>query len=154
MVRKIAAELVGGFPENLIDCGNCGGETALFRTALKRWFKGINCPERLIRYWVKRGGEFNYFLDESKVDGNKLVFTDSVTSEESGDASSKTEQYQQKVKERIAVLTSLKAFNDNFPPRLERIFKAVTEFDELRTNFDALEGRLHPQRGVRTVSLR
>jgi FkbM family methyltransferase len=82
MARRAVAELMGGFPESSVFRGPAAGEDACFRLALAKWFNVRHCPEPFLRYLVKRGSHFDYFLDRTQVQHGKLIFVEEFPGEE------------------------------------------------------------------------
>jgi len=146
VVRKAAADLIGGFPEDPFFRGKSGGEDIMFREALRRWFKGAYRPEKFLRYYAKRGSYFDHFLDNSTVQGNQLVFAD-VPAPEKEERFGSLRRFNAQVQERMDVLGALTNSQEAAPSFVERLFKATTDFDQLRTALAAVDGSLHPQEG-------
>jgi glycosyltransferase involved in cell wall biosynthesis/predicted O-methyltransferase YrrM len=147
LVRKVAAELLGGFPEGQAFRGKSAGEDILFRNALRHWFKGVDRPEKCLRYWVKRESHFDTFLDSSRVEGNKLIFANPETPFVNDELSEAAKCFVEEARERLSIVATVKRFDESFPPLFRRLFKAITTFDELRSKFDAIEGAIHHQEG-------
>src|ERR1017187_4096617 len=147
LIRKAAADLIGGFPESPVFRGRSGGEDIMFRTALTRSFKGTHRAEKFLRYWVSAGNHLNYFLDRSAVVNGELVFTDKSPDEEHGELIAAQRFYRDQVRRRLSVLGSLRDFDTALPTFNDRLFSAVEDFEKLRTGFDAIEGCVHPAEG-------
>src|SRR5262249_25556825 len=112
MLRRAAADLLGGFPESPVFRAERAGEDIMFRICLKRWFRGMWLKEKLLRYRVSRGSHFDYFLDRTTVERGELVFTTLSPDEESGALSAAKKAYVDRGQERVSVLSSLKGFDD------------------------------------------
>jgi glycosyltransferase involved in cell wall biosynthesis len=147
IVRKAAVELLGGFPEGSLFRGPSAGEDIIFRTALDRWFHGAFRSEKFLRYRVSRGSHFDHFLDRTAVAGNELIFNKKDPDEENGALTAAGDLYRDKISDRISLLASLKTLDHTRPPFVDRLFKALSVFDESRARFDAVEGPLHSQEG-------
>ncbi|HWY87470.1 MAG TPA: glycosyltransferase family A protein, partial [Gemmataceae bacterium] len=115
IMRKAAAELIGGFPENPLFRGRSAGEDIAFRNALRDWFPGGFRSEKFLRYRVSRGSHFDYFLDRTEVAGGELVFTTRDPDEENGAFSRASELYRAKIHDRVSVLASVKTLDEARP---------------------------------------
>jgi glycosyltransferase involved in cell wall biosynthesis len=147
ITRKVAVDLMGGFPEAPIFRRESAGEDLTFRYALAFWFRGLERPEKFLRYWVHRGSHFDYFLDRTQVVNGELVFTRLSTDEESGALNAVGRRYLDQVGRYVSVFASLRQVEDACPQVIHRAFEAVGALEELRASFDAVEGFLHPQEG-------
>jgi predicted O-methyltransferase YrrM len=147
MVKKAVADLIGGFPEDPAFRGKAAGEDVMFKMALGHWFKVVGCEEKFLRYRVKRGSHFDYFLDRSRVVDGKLVPVAHSAEEQSGELDAARRRYLDQVGQRIAALASLRNPAAVFPALTNRAFQAVATFDRLREHIEPVEGFLHPQEG-------
>jgi len=100
MLRKEAADLLGGFPEDKAFRGRSAGEDIAFKTALSTWFKVIECSEKFLRYRVRAGSHFDYFLDRSKVVNGKLTLIEQSAEERSGALAAAQQRYFDQVRKR------------------------------------------------------
>jgi glycosyltransferase involved in cell wall biosynthesis len=147
ITRKVAVDLLGGFPEVPAFRGASGGEDLTFRQALACWFRGLERPEKFLRYWVQHGSHFDYFLDRTKVVNGDLVFTKLSTDEKSGTFNAGWTEYRNRVAQRVSVFESVRHVEEACPQVTHRIFDGIAAFEELRASFDAVEGLLDPQEG-------
>ena len=108
LLRKVAVDLLGGFPEGLAFRGAAAGEDIQFRQALQHWFHLLWCPEKFLRYHVRPGSHFDYFLQRSQVVKDKLVFTAQTAEEKSGAATAAARRYREQVAERLSILAALR----------------------------------------------
>jgi predicted O-methyltransferase YrrM len=147
MVKKAVADLIGGFSEDPAFRGKVGGEDVMFKMALGHWFKVVGREEKFLRYRVKRGSYFDYFLDRSRVVDGRLVAVSHSPEEQSGELDAARRRYLDQVGQRIAALASLRNPAGVFPALTNRAFQAVATFDRLREHIEPVEGFLHPQEG-------
>jgi glycosyltransferase involved in cell wall biosynthesis len=110
LIRKAAADLLGGFPEAPAFRGEAAGEDYAFKQALTAWFKVKKCEQPFLRHRVKRGSHLDYFLDRSRVVDGKLVFTNRSPEEQSGALASALSRYLQQVRERVMIVSCLKGY--------------------------------------------
>lgn len=147
MMRKAAVDLIGGFSEDQAFRGKTGGEDIAFRLALRHSFKGMHLSDKFLRYWVKPGSHFDYFLDRTKVENGDLVFLAKSGDEENADLATAERMYQVQVKERLLVLESLSESGAGHARRSVDVLEAVCVFEELRGAFAGIQGFLLPQEG-------
>jgi len=147
LVRKVVADLLGGFPENDAFRGSAAGEDHAFRVALATWFNVAQLPEKFLRYLTKPGDHLHYFLDRSKVVDGKVVFSRRSSEEESGNRDAAWQLYTDRVRQRISMLGSLRNPVGAAPSLMNHLFQAVANFDRLRTAFEGIEGFLDPREG-------
>jgi glycosyltransferase involved in cell wall biosynthesis len=108
MVRRAVADLIGGFPEDPAFRGKAAGEDVMFKMALSHWFKLAGCEDKFLRYRVKRGSHFDYFLDRSRVVDGGLVPLAHSPEEQSGELDAARRRYLDQVAQRIGALASLR----------------------------------------------
>jgi predicted O-methyltransferase YrrM len=147
MVKRAVADLIGGFPEGPAFRGKAAGEDVMFKMALGHWFKVVGCEDKFLRYRVKRGSHFDYFLDRSRVVDGKLVPVAHSAEEHSGELDAARRRYLEQAGQRIAAVASLRNPAAVFPGFTNRAFQVVATFDRLREHIEAVEGFLHPQEG-------
>ena len=147
MVKKAVADVIGGFPEDPTFRGKVGGEDVMFKMALSHWFKVVGCEDKFVRYRVKRGSYFDYFLDRSRVVDGRLVPVAHSPEEQSGELDAARRRYLDQVAQRIGALELIRNPASVFPGLTNRAFQAVAAFDRLREHIEPVEGFLHPQEG-------
>jgi tetratricopeptide (TPR) repeat protein len=108
MIRKAVADFLGGFPESKSLRGKAAGEDSSFKQAVGTWFKIVHFPDLFLRHRFHRGSHLEYFLDRTRIDDGKLVFTSYSAEEVSGEKRRAKEAYWDQVAERVAVLASIK----------------------------------------------
>jgi Flp pilus assembly protein TadD len=104
MVRKAAADVVGGFPEHPQFRGPAAGEDISFRKALVTWFKVARCDEPFLRHHVREGSHLDYFLDRSKVASGRIVFTARPGDEDPAARAAAQREYLDQVRDRASAL--------------------------------------------------
>ncbi len=147
LIRKAAADLIGGFSEDQAFRGKSAGEDIAFRVALRRSFQGMHIPDRFLRYWVKPGSHFDYFLDRTTVEKGELVFLPRDADEADADLAIADRMYQEHVKERLAIRDSLADPGNGDPRQALAAFEAVGAFEDLSGSFAKIQGFLLPQEG-------
>jgi glycosyltransferase involved in cell wall biosynthesis len=108
LLCRVAVDLLGGFPEGPAFRGAAAGEDIQFRLALQHWFQLLWCPERFLRYRVRRDSHFEYFLERSQVVGDKLVFSAQTAEEKNGAAAAAARLYHEQVARRLSILATLR----------------------------------------------
>src|SRR5208282_4476474 len=81
ILKKSVADLLGGFPEDAVFRGKAAGEDCAFRNLLATTFEIIYDETEFLRYLVKRGSHFDYFLDRTLVVDNKVIFKENSPEE-------------------------------------------------------------------------
>ncbi|MGE0722884.1 MAG: glycosyltransferase family 2 protein [Alphaproteobacteria bacterium] len=74
LVRREAAELVGGFPEDPAFRGPTGGEDVAFRTALRRHFVERRQATAAYLHRYRAGGHLERYLRQTEFRDGKIVF--------------------------------------------------------------------------------
>src|SRR5262249_21707142 len=147
LMRRAVAYLLGGFLDDPACRGQAGAEAGVFRMALAAWFKVVGCEERFLRYWVRRGNHFDYFLDRTSVVDGKLVFDTRSSEESSGTLEASMARYFSEFNERMAALASLKSPGEAFPDLNSHLFHTIATYDQLRESIESVEGSLHCREG-------
>jgi glycosyltransferase involved in cell wall biosynthesis len=143
IVRTAVAELVGGFPENALFRGRAAGEDWIFRDVLRQVFEVDFMPEKYLRYLIKRGSHFDYFMDRTKIIGNELIFTERTVEEEAPATAEFINRYTQSCVRRISAarVSTLASVVDIGSLR------EVDEFARLSGQFADVAGYLSPLEG-------
>jgi glycosyltransferase involved in cell wall biosynthesis/predicted O-methyltransferase YrrM len=146
MVRRAVVELIGGFPEGGAFRGRAAGEDFLFKNALVSWFKVVACEGNFLRYRVRPGSHFDYFLDRTRVVDNRLVFTSHSPEEQSGELEAGRRLYMERIRQRLSAVASVR---NPFTalPLTQHVLQAVATFEGLRENIESIGGSLHHQEG-------
>jgi glycosyltransferase involved in cell wall biosynthesis len=147
LVRRAVADLIGGFPEDDAFRGKAAGEDVMFKTALCNWFKVVQCEQKFLRYRVRQGGHFDFFLDRTRVVDGRLVATAHSAEEQSGELLGARRRYFDRIAQRVFALGSLRNPAQVFPPLNQRLFQTIGTFDRLRENLEKIEGFIEPQEG-------
>src|SRR5262249_26472873 len=128
LVCRAAVDLIGGFPEDRGYRTRRGGEDQVFRQVLHEWFQVGWCEEKFLRYLVRPGSHFHYFLDRTEVVDGKLVFTERTPEEASGETDAARQRNREQVRRRIGVLSAMHG-NILDSPLTDHLLSAVGEFD-------------------------
>lgn len=75
MVKKIVADVMGGFPEHSAFRGPTAGEDVAFKSALAANYKVGILQEQLLLYRMRKGSHLDRFLDTTEVVDGNLKFT-------------------------------------------------------------------------------
>jgi len=144
IVKTAIAQLLGGFPEDAALRGSAAGEDCLFRTLLAKTFEVGHTERKFLRYLVRPGSHFDYFLDRTEAVGERLVFKQDSPEEMSGAIGRATGEYEERCFRRIAA-----AFGSVMPRPADDpgLYQDVEQFEALRSQFADVNGFLHPVEG-------
>jgi predicted O-methyltransferase YrrM len=145
VIRRAVAELLGGFPEAPEFRGPTGGEDIAFRIALKQWFRSAKIFKPLLRGRVRQGSHFDLFLDRSRVEDGRLVFTSQVTGEQDKSIAMARERYLERARERIESANLATTTKDHVPTSLAT--RSAVEYDQWRQRLEGVRGFLHSLEG-------
>jgi glycosyltransferase involved in cell wall biosynthesis len=149
ILKKSVADLLGGFPEDEVFRGKAAGEDCAFRSLLAKMFAIVYNPTEFLRYRVKRGSHFDYFLDRTRVVDNQVLFKENSEEELLPAFGEASRNYQDRCYGRtVAAFTSTIGASEP-GGRLQEIER----FEDLRSRFADVGGFLHPVEGYALYQL-
>jgi glycosyltransferase involved in cell wall biosynthesis len=150
IIKTAVAQLLGGFPDDPVFRGKAAGEDFIFRNLLVRTFEVAHTEAECLRYLVRPGSHFDFFLDRTEVVDDRLVFRERSSEESSPDFTAAIRRYEQGCAARVTAASgSLLASRIDDPRR----FEDLDQFDSLRSQFEDVDGFLHPLEGYALYQL-
>lgn len=101
MVRRLVAEMIGGFPEDQAFRGKGAGEDCAFKQVLVNGFQFAYLTHPYLHYRVSRGSHFDLFMDSSRVVGDKLEIVTPTPEDIDGSRPAAVQAYMKRAMSRL-----------------------------------------------------
>ena len=116
LLRTSVAHLLGGFPEDVTFRGRAASEDFCFKLALIEEFQVFRAKQKCLRYLVRPGSHFDFFLDRTEVIDGRLVFKEVTPEEASGAMAAARRAYRSAFRQRVEATALCKRLSSS-PPK-------------------------------------
>jgi predicted O-methyltransferase YrrM len=138
VVRTEIARQVGGFPVDKAYRGRGAGEDQAFRHQVFAVGKMIKLQAPMLKYTVRPGSHFDFFLDRSTMRDGKMELLYHAEEEVDGTMAEANRQYEEEIRQRKIRRTE---------EHLHQAFPAALGFFQNLPDLEKIEGFLHPIEG-------